>query len=66
MKTTSTLKFLQEIANMQLKYMKKHLYERLNEPKMYPWLQRGIHIYDPDGHLVEVSESMHFVAFKHF
>lgn len=51
---------------MQLKYMKKHLYERLNEPKMYPWLQRGIHIYDPDGHLVEVSESMHFVAFKHF
>lgn len=40
--------------------------ERLHEPKTYPWLQRGIHIFDPDGHLIEVSESMYSVACKQF
>lgn len=36
--------------------------ERLHEPKTFSWLQRGIHIFDPDGHLIEVSESMYSVA----
>lgn len=40
--------------------------ERLHEPKMYDWLQRGIHIFDPSGHLIEVSESMFSVACKLF
>lgn len=40
--------------------------ERLHEPKMYDWLQRGIHIFDPNGHLIEVSESMFSVACKLF
>ena len=40
--------------------------ERLHEPKTFPWLQRGIHIFDPDGHLIEVSESMYSVACKQF
>lgn len=40
--------------------------ERLHEPKTYLWLQRGIHIFDPDGHLIEVSESMYSVACKQF
>lgn len=40
--------------------------ERLSEPETFPWLQRGIRIYDPDGHLIEVSESMYFVACKQF
>lgn len=40
--------------------------ERLHEPKTYPWFQRGIHIFDPSGHLIEVSESMYSVACKHF
>lgn len=40
--------------------------ERLHEAKTYPWLQRGIHIFDPDGHLIEVSESMYSVACKQF
>jgi hypothetical protein len=40
--------------------------ERLHEPKTYPWFQRGIHIFDPNGHLIEVSESMYSVACKHF
>lgn len=40
--------------------------ERLHEPEIYPWLQKGIHIYDPDGHLIEVSESMYSVACRQF
>lgn len=40
--------------------------ERLHEPTIHPWLQRGIHIFDPDGHLIEVSESMYSVACKQF
>ena len=40
--------------------------ERLHEPKTFSWLQRGIHIFDPDGHLIEVSESMYSVACKQF
>lgn len=40
--------------------------ERLHEPKTFPWLQKGIHIFDPDGHLIEVSESMYSVACRQF
>lgn len=40
--------------------------ERLHEPRTYPWRQRGIHIFDPDGHLIEVSESMYIVACREF
>jgi catechol 2,3-dioxygenase-like lactoylglutathione lyase family enzyme len=40
--------------------------ERLHEPKIFPWLQREIHVYDPDGHLIEVSESMYSVTCKKF
>lgn len=36
--------------------------ELLHEPKTFPWLQRGVRIFDPDGHLIEVSESMYSVA----
>lgn len=40
--------------------------ERLHEPRTYPWLQRSIHIFDPNGHLIEVSESMYSVACREF
>ncbi len=40
--------------------------EILHEPKTFPWLQRGIRIFDPDGHLIEVSESMYSVVCKQF
>ncbi len=40
--------------------------ERLYEPKTFPWLQRGIHIFDLDGHLIEVSESIYSVTCKQF
>lgn len=40
--------------------------ERLHEPQTFPWLQRGIRIFDPSGHLIEVSESMYSVACRQF
>lgn len=40
--------------------------ERLDSLKTYPWHQRGIRIYGPDGHLIEVSESMESVGFREF
>ena len=40
--------------------------ERLHGPRTFPWLQRGIRIFDPNGHLIEVSESMPSVAFRQF
>jgi len=40
--------------------------KRLHDVRQFEWLQRGIHIYDPDGHLLEVSESMYSVACKQF
>ncbi len=40
--------------------------ERLHEAREFPWLQRGIRLFDPDGHLIEVSESMYTVACRQF
>lgn len=40
--------------------------ELLHGPKTFSWLQRGVRIFDPDGHLIEVSESMYSVASKQF
>lgn len=40
--------------------------ERLHDARTFPWLQRGIRIFDPDGHLIEVSESMYSVASRQF
>lgn len=40
--------------------------ERLHDAETFPWLQRGIRIFDPNGHLIEVSESMYTVAARQF
>lgn len=40
--------------------------KRLDKPQTYPWLQKGIRIYDPDGHLIEVAKSMYSVACRQF
>ena len=40
--------------------------ERLHEPRTFPWLQRGVRIFDPSGHMIEVSESMYSVACRQF
>lgn len=40
--------------------------ERLHDVETCPWLQRVIRIYDPDGHLIEVGESMESIACRKF
>lgn len=40
--------------------------ERMHELKEYPWRQRVIRVFDPDGHIIEVGESMESVAFREF
>lgn len=40
--------------------------ELLNELKQYPWQQRVVRLFDPDGHIIEVGESMESVAFREF
>ena len=39
--------------------------EYLHAAKEYPWGQRVVRFYDPDGHIIEVGESMESV-FKRF
>lgn len=34
----------------------------LHRPRTYPWQQRVVRIYDPDGHLIEIGESMEVIA----
>ena len=40
--------------------------EKMHDMRTFPWLQRGIRIYDPDGHLIEVSDSMESVGHRLF
>ncbi len=40
--------------------------ERVHEVKQYEWLQRVIRIYDPDGHMIEVGESMSQIGCRLF
>lgn len=66
---SNTMELYFETENFEefLALLEKHPdVERLHEPKTYPWLQRGIHIFDPNGHLIEVAESMYSVACRQF
>lgn len=40
--------------------------ERLHDLKQHPWRQRVIRIFDPNGHIIEIGESMQSVAFRQF
>ena len=40
--------------------------EYLHEPLTAPWHQRSVRIYDPNGHLIEVGESMFSIACRCF
>lgn len=40
--------------------------EKVHEPTTYPWGQRGVHIFDPNGHIIEVGESMYSIATRYF
>ena len=36
--------------------------ERVHPPKKHDWQQRVIRIFDPDGHIIEIGESMAVIA----
>ncbi|MBS1473381.1 MAG: glyoxalase/bleomycin resistance/dioxygenase family protein [Massilimaliae sp.] len=36
--------------------------ERVHPPKQYEWKQRVVRVYDPDGHMIEIGESMEAIA----
>ena len=36
--------------------------EYVHQPKMHEWKQRVVRIYDPDGHIIEIGESMEVIA----
>ena len=40
--------------------------ELLHEVKEYPWGQRVLRFFDPDGNLIELGESMRSVAMRYF
>lgn len=64
---TMELYFETEDFDAFIELLNKHPeVERLHEPKTFPWHQRGIHIFDPSGHLIEVSESMYCVCVREF
>lgn len=46
--------FLQRLAEQKVDY--------LHEVKEMPWAQRCVRFYDPDGHIIEVAESMDAVC----
>lgn len=49
--------FLSHLGSQEIRY--------LHPAKEYPWGQRVVRFYDPDGHIIEVGESMESV-FKRF
>lgn len=40
--------------------------EYVHQPKKHDWQQRVVRIYDPDGHIIEVGESMEMIAKRYF
>lgn len=64
---TMELYFETEDFDAFIELLNKHKeVELLHEPTTYPWGQRGIHIYDPNGHIIEVGESMYSIAVRYF
>lgn len=64
---TMELYFVTEDFDGFIDLLKKHPeVELVHEAKEFPWHQRGIHIYDPNGHMLEISEDMYVVAKRLF
>lgn len=38
----------------------------VHEARTFPWQQRGIRIYDPDDHIIEIGEAMECVGWRLF
>ena len=39
--------------------------EYVHQPKKHDWQQRVVRIYDPDGHMIEIGESMAVIAWRY-
>jgi len=60
LKTTNNIELYFEEKNYDafLKKLEKYNIKYLHGVKEQPWGQRAIRFYDPDGHIIEVSEDM--------
>ena len=45
---------LEKLSNFDVRYV--------HPPKKHEWQQRVVRIYDPDGHIIEIGESMTVIA----
>jgi catechol 2,3-dioxygenase-like lactoylglutathione lyase family enzyme len=46
--------FMNRLGSYEVQYV--------HPPKKYPWQQRVVRIYDPDGHIIEIGEAMAVIA----
>ncbi len=46
--------------------LKEHRVELLHDVMEQPWRQKVIRFYDPDKHIIEIGESMEFLAYRLF
>ncbi len=51
---------IEEIVNQ----LAAHGYEFVHPVREQPWRQRVVRFYDADGHIVEIGESMEYVAYR--
>jgi catechol 2,3-dioxygenase-like lactoylglutathione lyase family enzyme len=54
-----------EVDNFNLFLKKLDLFPEIkwvHPPRMHSWKQRVIRVYDPDGHIIEIGESMRIIA----
>jgi catechol 2,3-dioxygenase-like lactoylglutathione lyase family enzyme len=51
---------VEEIADV----LKKNGITFVHEVREQPWRQKVVRFYDPDGHIVEIGESMEYLAYR--
>ena len=47
-----------------IQHLKAHRVEFIHEAQEQPWRQKVARFYDPDHHIIEVGESMEFLAYR--
>lgn len=52
-----------DIENLVEK-LKRNNVEFLHEAREQPWRQKVARFYDPDGHIIEIGESLEFLSFR--
>ena len=58
------LYFEEDDVETFVKILKKNDIELVHEVMEQPWRQKVVRFYDPDKHIVEVGESIEFLAFR--